>query len=156
MQRCESKKCNSSADLLRVGTFLFARPSGFVDWKGLLRPLAADIDLDVDKEKDLLSVAQFYRNKKGYHTPISQAIVDAFSKDVNTNDNVRIVTHLPIFTYWTTNYDKLIEKGLEEANRNPDVKSEQDQLSVMNGKVMYIKISRLRNFIIHPSKSFDS
>ncbi len=108
-----------------------SRPSGFVDWKGLLRPLAADIDLDVDKEKDLLSVAQFYRNKKGYHTPISQAIVDAFSKDVNTNDNVRIVTRLPIFTYWTTNYDKLIEKGLEEANRNPDVKSEQDQLSVM-------------------------
>ena len=36
-----------------------SRPSGFVDWKGLLRPLAEDIDLDVDKEKDLLSVAQF-------------------------------------------------------------------------------------------------
>lgn len=106
-----------------------SRPSGFVDWKGLLRPLASDIDLNVDKETDLLSVAQFYRNKKGSHTPISQAIVDAFSKDVATNENVKIITRLPIFTYWTTNYDKLIEKALEEANRNPEVKSEQDQLA---------------------------
>ncbi len=108
-----------------------SRPSGFVDWKGLLRPLASDIDLDVDKETDLLSVAQYYRNRKGSHTPISQAIMDAFSRDVRINENVRILTRLPIFTYWTTNYDQLIEEGIKDANRNPDVKSEQDQLSVM-------------------------
>ena len=108
-----------------------SRPSGYVDWKGLLRPLASDIDLDVDKEKDLLSVAQFYRNRKGSHTPISQAIMTAFSKDVLPNENVNILTRLPIFTYWTTNYDELLEKGLEAANRNPDVKTESDQLSIM-------------------------
>ena len=108
-----------------------SRPSGYVDWKGLLRPLASDIDLDVEKENDLLSVAQFYRNRKGSHTPISQAIVNAFSKDAHANENVKILTRLPIFTYWTTNYDELIEKGIEEANRNPDVKSESDQLSIM-------------------------
>lgn len=43
----------------------------------------------------------------------------------------RIVSRLPIFTYWTTNYDELLEKGIREANRNPDVKSESDQLSNM-------------------------
>ena len=105
-----------------------SRPSGYVDWKGLLRPLASDIDLDVDKENDLLSVAQFYRNRKGIHTPISQAIMTAFSKDALPNENVNILTRLPIFTYWTTNYDELIERGIEAANRNPDVKSESDQL----------------------------
>lgn len=108
-----------------------SRPSGFVDWKGLLRPLASDIDLDVDKETDLLSVAQFYRNKRGNHTAISQEILNAFSKDTDLNENVKIITRLPLFTYWTTNYDSLIEKGLEDANRNPDVKSEQDQLSII-------------------------
>ena len=108
-----------------------SRPSGYVDWKGLLRPLASDIDLDVDKENDLLSVAQFYRNRKGIHTPISQAIMTAFSKDALPNENVNILTRLPIFTYWTTNYDELIERGIEAANRNPDVKSESDQLSIM-------------------------
>jgi len=108
-----------------------SRPSGYVDWKGLLRPLASDIDLDVDKENDLLSVAQFYRNRKGIHTPISQAMMTAFSKDALPNENVNILTRLPIFTYWTTNYDELIERGIEAANRNPDVKSESDQLSIM-------------------------
>lgn len=108
-----------------------SRPSGFVDWKGFLRPLAADIGLEIDKENDLLSVAQFYRNRKGTHAPISQAIMSAFSKDVLPNENIEILTRLPIFTYWTTNYDELIERGIEAANRNPDVKSESDQLSVM-------------------------
>ena len=45
-----------------------SRPSGFVDWKGLLRPLASDIGLDVEKEKDLLSVAQFYKNQRRTRT----------------------------------------------------------------------------------------
>lgn len=108
-----------------------SRPSGFVDWKGLLRQLAADIDLDVDREHDLLALAQFYRNKRGSHAAISQAILDAFSKDVETNENVRILSRLPIATYWTTNYDSLLEKGIEEANRNPDVKYEQDHLAVI-------------------------
>ena len=108
-----------------------SRASGYVDWKGLISPLAHDINLDVNKETDLLSVAQFYRNKKGTGVPISQSIVDAFSKDVEINENIRILARLPIFTYWTTNYDELLEKGIEDANRKPDVKSESDQLAVM-------------------------
>lgn len=58
-----------------------SRPSGFVDWKGLLRPLAKDIDLDVDKESDLLSVAQFYRNRKGSGT----SIIEEFSIETMTH-----------------------------------------------------------------------
>ena len=38
------------------------------------------------------------------------------------NENVSILTKLPIYTYWTTNYDHLIEEGLHNANRNSDVK----------------------------------
>ena len=108
-----------------------SRPSGFVDWKGLLKPLASDIKLDIDKEHDLLSVAQYYRNQRRTRSGINQAIMDAFSKDVATNETAQIITRLPIFTYWTTNYDDVIENGIKEANRNPDVKYESDQLSVM-------------------------
>lgn len=108
-----------------------SRPSGFVDWKGLLKPLAADIKLDIDKEHDLLSIAQFYRNQRRTRHGINQAIMDAFSKDAEPNENAQIVTRLPIFTYWTTNYDEVIENGIKDANRNPDVKSESDQLSNM-------------------------
>lgn len=108
-----------------------SRSSGFVDWKGLLRPLASDIGLDVDKETDMLSVAQFYKNQRRTRGGINQAILDAFSLNTQTNENIRIITRLPIFTYWTTNYDELLENGIREANRNPDVKSESDQLSNM-------------------------
>lgn len=56
---------------------------------------------------------------------------EAFTKEVAVNENVAILTRLPIFTYWTTNYDTLIETGLRSANRNPDVKSESEQLPVI-------------------------
>ena len=108
-----------------------SRPSGYVTWKELLRPLAKTIGLDVDQESDLLSVAQFYQNSRRNRGGINQTIIEAFSKGVSKNANVQIITRLPVFTYWTTNYDELIENGLKEANRNPDVKSEPDQLSIM-------------------------
>ena len=129
-----------------------SRPSGFVDWKGLLRPLASDIDLDVDKENDLLLVAQFYRNARGTSASISQAIMDAFSKSVKPNENVRILTRLPIFTYWTTNYDELIEDGIKEANRNPDVKIESKQLQVMKPNRDAV-VYKMHGDVNHPTQA---
>ena len=128
-----------------------SRPSGFVDWKELLRPLAKDIGLNIDKEKDLLSVAQFYKNQKN-RTGINRAILEAFSKNSEVNDNIRIISRLPIFTYWTTNYDQLLEKGIEEANRNPDVKSESDQLSDMKldrDAIVY----KMHGDVVHPANA---
>lgn len=106
-----------------------SRPSGFVDWKELLRPLADDIGLNIDDEHDLALVAQYVRNKAGSRASINEAIMEAFNREVDLNENVRILTRMPINTYWTTNYDHLIEEGLREANRNPDVKIEYKQLS---------------------------
>lgn len=104
--------------------------SCFVNWKELLRPLAKDINLDVDKEShDLLSVAQFYKDKRSTRSGINQTIMRAFSKNAEPNENIRVLARLPIFTYWTTNYDKLLEDGIKEANRNPDVKIQSSQLS---------------------------
>ena len=106
-----------------------SRPSGFVVWKELLRPLAEDIGLNIDDESDLTAVAQYVRNKSGNRAAINTSIIDAYSKDVSRNENVNILTRLPIYTYWTTNYDHLIEEGLRSANRNADVKIEYKQLS---------------------------
>lgn len=107
-----------------------SRASGYVDWKGLLRPLAEDIGLDVDRETDLLSVAQFYRNQRCNRSTMNRRIMDAFNSGAGSNENIRILTRLPVFTYWTTNYDDLLENGLREAGRNPDVKVEPEQLAV--------------------------
>ncbi len=106
-----------------------SRPSGFVVWKELLRPLAEDIGLNIDEEHDLTAVAQYVRNKAGNRASINTSILEAYSKDVAQNENISILTRLPIYTYWTTNYDHLIEDGLKKANKNADIKIDYKQLS---------------------------
>ena len=45
-------------------------PAGMVNWKELLRDIARDIGLDVNKEDDLITVAQFHVNeRRGRHKP---------------------------------------------------------------------------------------
>jgi len=106
-----------------------SRASGFADWKGFLRPLAEEIGLDVEKETDLLSVAQYYKNELGSRANLNQEILNAFNTQTGENENIEIITRLPISTYWTTNYDRLIEKGLERAGKKADVKIGSDQLA---------------------------
>lgn len=96
---------------------------------GLSRPSAEDIGLNIDEEYDLTAVAQYVRNESGNRSSINSNILEAYGKNVEMNENVSILTRLPIYTYWTTNYDRLIENGLRDANRNPDVKSNYKQLS---------------------------
>jgi len=105
--------------------------SGFVNWKELLRELASDINLEVDKEDDLVSLAQYYYNSQGENrSSISDKIVEEFSKDAKQNENLEILTMLPIEKYWTTNYDSLIEDTLKSyANKKPDVKRTEKDLA---------------------------
>ena len=106
-----------------------SRDSGFVDWRTLLKPLADDINLNLEDEHDLTAVAQYIQNKNGNRNVINASILEAFGADVKPNESVSILTRLPIYTYWTTNYDHLIEEGLRTANRNPDIKIDYKQLS---------------------------
>ena len=40
-------------------------PSGCVNWKQLLREIAEELELDIEKESDLVAIAQYYYNKNG-------------------------------------------------------------------------------------------
>ena len=64
-----------------------SRGSGYVDWKNLLRPLVEEIGLDVDKEDDLISAAQFYRNEKMNRAGINSRIITAFTSETTENEN---------------------------------------------------------------------
>ena len=104
--------------------------AGYIDWKGLLKELAEEIDLDVDREEhDLVSLAQYYINEKGgsKHT-INELILNEFSQKAILTDNHKILARLPIDTFWTTNYDPMIEKALEDSGKIVDVKHNTDQL----------------------------
>jgi hypothetical protein len=98
-------------------------PAGFVDWKGLLRNIASDVGLDVDRETDLVAVAQYHLNEHGSRHKLNQALVSEFSGRARLTKNHEILASLPIRTYWTTNYDTLIEEALKAAGKTPDVKS---------------------------------
>lgn len=56
-------------------------PSGFISWKELLRPLAEEIGLSIDKEHDYLAIAQYYYNKQGSRSEINDTILEAFTKE---------------------------------------------------------------------------
>ena len=120
-------KDNSAAMFIGAG---FSKSAGYVDWKNLLRNVAEDLDLDIDKEYDLVSLAQYCYNKNGNRSIINDVIFDEFTKEKDVDENHRIIARLPISTYWTTNYDSLIEDALIEEKRVVDVKYNNKQLSL--------------------------
>lgn len=97
-------------------------PSGFVDWKGLLSGLAEEIGLSVEKEQDLLAVAQYYVNEKNNRVKVSQTIKNEFSLAKQENKSIAAFSKLDIRTVWTTNYDHVIEEAYESAGKRVDVK----------------------------------
>lgn len=109
--------------------------SGYVNWAELLREIAQELDLDVDRETNLVAVAQYHLNARGNRTKINQKIIDEFSAGHSVNDNHRILARLPIETFWTTNYDRMIESALEANGKVVDVKHSVRQLrQTQNGR----------------------
>ncbi len=105
-------------------------PAGFVDWRELLRGLADELDLNIDLESDLVSVAQFHVNAAGDNrNRLNQAVIDALAADNPPTHNHRTLARLPISTWWTTNYDQLIERALRDAGKIVDVKVDTLQLA---------------------------
>jgi hypothetical protein len=106
--------------------------AGFVDWKMLLRDLAEELKLNIDKEENnLISLAQYYVNSKsGNRSNINNIILNEFSHTLTLTENHKILARLPIDTFWTTNYDSMIETALKEAGKVVDVKHCVKQLPV--------------------------
>lgn len=109
-------------------------PAGFVNWAELLTEIAEDLHLDIKLENDLVSLAQYHSNENNGNHKISQKIVEEFGKSARTTTNHKILSRLPISTFWTTNYDNLIETSLREAGKIVDVKHQPKQLAITKPK----------------------
>jgi hypothetical protein len=107
-----------------------SRQSGYVDWKELLRQVAIDIDLDVDRESDLIALAQYHQNAKGGRGKLNQLLIEEFTRDACLTDNHRLIANLPVHTVWTTNYDDLIERAFRDAQKRVDVKADPKTLAL--------------------------
>ncbi len=105
-------------------------PAGFVSWTELLRPIAEELELEVEKENDLVALAQYHCNSNlANRGRLNQLLINELSDEAKITTNHKILARLPVSTYWTTNYDKLIEKALTEAGKIPDTKHRIKQLS---------------------------
>jgi hypothetical protein len=104
-------------------------PAGLVDWASLMRDIGHDVGLNVDEEHDLLSVAQFHVNERGGRHRLNQALVTEFAERSKLTENHRILASLPIRTFWTTNYDTLLEDALRQARKRADVKTTEESLA---------------------------
>lgn len=100
----------------------FSRAAGHVDWRGLLKGIATDIGLDVNKETDLLAIAQFHETEHRGRGRINEVLIEEFNKTVTLTDNHRLLASLPVQSIWTTNYDTLIETAFSDARKRLDVK----------------------------------
>lgn len=97
-------------------------PSGELSWASLLRDDARNIGLDIDREDDYISVAQYIFNESGTRNTITKLIKNHVDKKGEINKNHEILVSMSIKTYWTTNYDTYIERALEEKGKKIDVK----------------------------------
>lgn len=104
-------------------------PAGFVNWKKLMQSVASDLGLDVDKEHDLIALAQYHKNERGGRHKINQLIVTDLTKRAVLTENHKILARLPVQTFWTTNYDRLIEEALGQEGKTPDVKITKENLA---------------------------
>ncbi|HEY8095348.1 MAG TPA: SIR2 family protein, partial [Methylobacter sp.] len=124
--------------------------AGIVDWKNLLLPIAQQLGLDISKEHDLVSLAQHHCNERsGNRHELNQRLINEFSKGHAITENHRILARLPIRTFWTTNYDRLIEKALEDTGKIADVKYTVKQLALTKAKRDAI-VYKMQGDVEHP------
>lgn len=122
------------ADLAERNVAIFAgagmsKAAGYVNWIELLQDIADELGLKVDENTNLISLAQFHQNERGGRHGINTKILHEFATKAEPTPNHEILARLPITTFWTTNYDSLIEDSLWEAKRVPDVKHLPEQLN---------------------------
>jgi NAD-dependent SIR2 family protein deacetylase len=141
---------NNAAVFVGAG---MSRAAGYVDWQGLMSPIASGLGLDAAKEADLVALAQYHLNANATNRhQLNQLLIDEFSDLKEPTENHALLARLPIHTYWTTNYDRLIESALEAGGRRVDAKYTNEQLAITRrgrDAVVY----KMHGDIEHPDKA---
>jgi Sir2- and TIR-associating SLOG family/SIR2-like domain len=97
-------------------------PAGFISWSELMGDIARELDLDLDRVTDLLTLAQYHVNHRGGRHGINEQIIEEFDRRASRTPLHDLIVRLPVDEVWTTNYDRLIENAYERVGRNADVK----------------------------------
>ncbi|MCG2462386.1 SIR2 family protein [Flavobacteriaceae bacterium F89] len=127
-----------------------SKSAGYVNWADLLRDIATELGLSVDKEHDLISIAQYHVNENRGKARINKKILEEFAQEAETTENHKIFARLPVTTFWTTNYDTLIEDSLKLANKVVDIKHQVKQLANTRPK-RDVVVYKMHGDVHHPA-----
>lgn len=127
-----------------------SKASGYVDWKELLNDIAEEIGLKVKIENDLISLAQYHVNERGGRAGVTRKILEEFSEHAEPTENHKLLARLPISTFWTTNYDTLIEDSLKASYKVVDVKHQIKQLANTRPK-RDVVVYKMHGDVNHPA-----
>lgn len=127
-------------------------PAGFVNWTDLMAEIAQDLGLDINNEKDLVSLAQFHVNENQTRSKLNRKILEEFTEDTKETENHKTIARLPLSSIWTTNYDELIEKSFQKENKVVDVKYRNNQLLTTKPK-RDIVIFKMHGDVNHPDEA---
>lgn len=130
-----------------------SKQAGYVDWAQLLEQVAKDIGLDSHREPNLVALAQFHVNANGnQRAELNQLLIDRFADVAIPTENHRILSRLPISTFWTTNYDRLLETALQENGKRYDSKYTDDHLTLTK-KGRDVVLYKMHGDIEHPNQA---
>ena len=127
-----------------------SKSAGFVNWADLLRDIATELGLSVDKEHDLISLAQYHVNENRSKARINKKILEEFAQEAEATENHKILARLPVTTFWTTNYDTLIEDSLKASTKVVDIKHQVKQLANTRPK-RDVVIYKMHGDVHHPA-----
>jgi len=146
------KELNENNAAVFVGAGL-SKAAGYVDWPGLLSQIAKSLGLDSSRETDLVALAQYHVNANSSNRhQLVQLLVDEFADVKEPTENHEILARLPVGTYWTTNYDRLLERALEAGGKRVDTKYTQEQLATTR-RGRDAVIYKMHGDIEHPDKA---
>jgi hypothetical protein len=126
--------------------------AGYVNWAGLLKDVAKELNIKIEKHTDLVKLAQYYVNETKSTHELSSAILNKFPSSTTPTTNHKILASLPIDVFWTTNFDKLIEKALEDSDKVYDVKSLPESLTISK-KDSQVIVYKMHGDVDNPDKT---
>ncbi|MBK6263689.1 SIR2 family protein [Marivirga sp. S37H4] len=127
-------------------------PAGYVNWSDLMSEIAQDLGLNINQEKDLISIAQYHVNENLTRSKLNRKILEEFTEDTMETENHRIIARLPVSSIWTTNYDELLEKTYLKENKIIDVKYRNNQLLNTKPKRDLV-IYKMHGDVNHPDEA---
>ena len=105
-------------------------PSGNLSWTKLIKPLADTLEININSYNDLVDITQYFLNDQaGNRSFINDRILDSMSDQQNNNQTLRAISELSVSTFWTTNYDHLLENYLEKSGKKVDIKRNEASLT---------------------------